>query len=240
MNRWLTRLFRPHTELDPEVARRLDAWRALPAIDERTPLEELRMLIVDVETTGLDPRRDRLLAIGAVSIERGRLQSGAGFEVLLHHEQVSPRDNILVHGIGPQEQARGIAPEQALLMFLEFAGKCPLVGYHAPFDEVVLGRALRETLGVRLPNPFIDLVHLLPRLFPEARLRRASLDDWLVHFGLRVHARHRAVYDSLATGELCLILLHRASARGISTLGALRAAAEAPAGFTAGGGVGGA
>jgi DNA polymerase-3 subunit epsilon len=240
MNHWLTRLFRPRTELDPGVVRRLDTWRALPAISERTPLAELRMLIVDVETTGLDPRRDRLLAIGAVSFEQGRLRSGAGFEVLLRHEETSPRENILVHGIGPQEQARGQTPEQALLAFLEYAGKSPLVGYHAPFDEAVLGRALRATLGVRLPNPFIDLVYLCPRLFPEAGLKRASLDDWLDHFGLRAHARHRAVYDSLATGELCLILLHRAMARGITTLGALRAAAEAPAVFSAGGGVGGA
>jgi DNA polymerase-3 subunit epsilon len=229
MNHWLTRLFRPRTELPEDIGRRLDAWRAQPAIDERTPLDELRMLIVDVETTGLDPRRDRLLAIGAVSIEQGRLRSGTGFEVLLRHEETSPRENILVHGIGPQEQARGQAPERALLAFLEFAGKSPLVAYHAPFDELVLGRALRETLGVRLPNPFLDIAHLAPRLVPEAGLKHASLDDWLDHFGLRVHARHRAVYDCLATGELLLILLARAEAAGIGTLSQLRAAAEPPA-----------
>jgi DNA polymerase-3 subunit epsilon len=237
---WLTRLFRPRTELPEDIRRRLDAWRDLPGTGDATSLDALRLVVVDVETTGLDPRRDRLLAIGAVSVEHRRLRAGTGIEALLRHEETSPRESILVHGIGPQEQARGLAPEQALAAFLEYAGKCPLVAYHASFDELVLGRALRESLGVRLSNPFIDLAHLAPRLVPEARLKRASLDDWLDYFGLRTHVRHRAVYDCLATGELLLILLQRATAQGITTLGALRAQAEPPAGFSAGRGVGGA
>lgn len=232
---WLARLFRPRTELPEEIQRRLDVWRHLPDTDDATPLDALRLVVVDVETTGLDPRRDRLLAIGACAIEGGKLAAGAALEVLLKSEEASPRANILVHGIGPQEQARGQAAEPALLAFLEFAGHAPLVAFHAAFDQAVLGRALRETLGVRLPNPFIDLAHLAPKLVPEARLKHAGLDDWLDYFRLRVHARHRAVHDALATAELGLILLDRARAAGIESLAQLRAAAEPPAARLAGG-----
>jgi DNA polymerase-3 subunit epsilon len=226
---WLARLFRPRAELPEEIRRRLDAWRDQPETGDATPLDALRLVVVDVETTGLDARRDRLLAIGACAIEGRRLAAGAALEVLLRHDEASPRANILVHGIGPQEQARGQATEQALLAFLEFAGHSPLVAFHAPFDQVVLGRALRETLGARLPNPFIDLAYLAPRLVPEARLKQAGLDDWLDYFRLRAHTRHRAVHDALVTAELCLILLDRARAAGLGTLAQLRAAAEPPA-----------
>ncbi len=110
--------------------------------------------------------------------------------------------------------------------FLEFARKDVLVAFHAPFDQAVLDRAARETLGLRLLNPFIDLADLAPALAPEARLGRAGLDDWLAYFGLRAAQRHRAAYDAVATGELLLILLARARVRGIVTVSALRALGE--------------
>lgn len=223
---FLSRLFRPTVELPATLAGRADAWRALPPANDAVALERARLVVVDVETSGLDPRKDRLLAIGACPVEGLRLQPGAGFGALLRQSEASGRDNILIHGIGPQEQAGGILPEEALMGFLEFARKDVLVAFHAPFDRAVLDRAARETLGLRLLNPFIDLADLAPALVPEARLGRASLDDWLAYLDLRAAQRHRAAYDAVATGELLLILLARARARGIATVSALRALGE--------------
>lgn len=222
----LARLFGPAVELPPAMAARLAAWRALAPDPERTPLGEAQFVVVDVESSGLDARRDRLLAIGACALTRARLDVGRTFERVVFQEQVSSKANILVHGIAPTEQAAGFPAEQALLDFLEFAGAHVLLAYHAPFDRIMLDRATREHLGVRLGNPWIDLAWLAPALVPEARLPRASLDDWFGHFGITVRARHRAVDDVHATGELMLILLARARARGVETIGALLALAE--------------
>ncbi len=234
----LRRLFRPVIELAPALARRAAAWRALPSLNDATTLAQARLVVVDVETTGLDPRRDRLLAIGACAVEGGRLHTGAGYEALLRQAIVGARENILIHGIGPQEQATGAAPEEALMGFLEFARKDLLVAFHAPFDQAVLDRAARAALGLRLLNPFIDLADLAPALCPEARLPHAGLDDWLAYFGLRAAQRHRAAHDAIATGELLLILLHRARMRGVVSVSALRALVERRA--SAGAGMGGA
>jgi DNA polymerase-3 subunit epsilon len=117
--------------------------------------------------------------------------------------------------------------EQALMDFLELAGAHVLLAYHAPFDRIMLDRATREYLGVRLVNRWIDLAYLAPALVPEARLPRASLDEWFHYFGIYVRARHRAIDDVHATGELMLILLERARARGMQTIGALLAETEA-------------
>lgn len=223
---FLRRLFRPTAELPAELARRAAAWRALPPVNDATPLVQARLVVVDVETSGLNPHKDRLLAIGSCPVEGLRLQPGAGFGALLRHSEVSGRDNVLLHGIGPQEQAGGTSPEAALMGFLEFARKDVLVAFHAPFDQAVLDRAVRETLGLRLLNPFIDLADLAPALVPEARLGRTGLDDWLTYFSLRAAQRHRAAHDAVVTGELLLILLARARMRGIATLSALRALGE--------------
>jgi len=223
----LARLFGPAVELSPEMAARLAAWRALVPDPEQTLLGAARFVVVDVESSGLDVRRDRLLAVGACALERGRLTVGASFERVIFQAQVSTKANILVHGIAPTEQAGGLPAEQALMDFLELAGAHVLLAYHAPFDRIMLDRATREHLGVRLANRWIDLAYLAPALVPEARLPQASLDDWFRYFGIYVRARHRAIDDVLATGELMLILLSRARARGMQTIGELLVTAEA-------------
>lgn len=222
----LTRLFRPHVELPSGLAARLRAWRHLPGLDERTPVSLARFVVVDVETSGLNPRRDRLLSIGAVAVEGGRLRPGEGFEATVQNPVPSARDNILVHGIGIDAQAGGIPADAALMGLLELARHDVLVGFHADFDKAVLERAAREQLGVRLPNLWLDLARLAPLLVPEARLAGKGFDDWLEYFGLRAHARHSAAYDAFAAGELLLVLLSRAGRAGLATLGQVLAAGE--------------
>lgn len=222
---WLHRLFRPHVELDAEVAQRLTAWQALPAGNGRTHILEQRFVVLDTETSGLDPRRDRPLALAAVAVTAGRIRAG-GVARVLRQTQPNGVDNILVHGITPTAQAAGVAVETALLELLEFVGKDPLVAFHAAFDREVLARACRETLGVRLPNPWIDVAALADDLAPEAITARADLDALLAYFAIRAGERHRAVSDAWATAELFLILLARARDRRVETVSALQACAE--------------
>jgi len=236
---WVRRVLGRPIELPPGFAERLAAWRDRPAVDERLPLADGRYIVVDVETSGLNPRRDLLLAIGAVPVEGGRLRPGEGFEVVIRSTEWVARDSILIHGIGPQAQAAGTEPVEALTAFLDYIGKDPLVAYHAPFDQVVLERALRQTLGLDLPNPWLDLAWLAPALVPDAGLPRAGLDAWLEHFGLRALVRHRATDDAFVTAELLLVLLARARQAGTMTFHDLRAVAERRARLTTGGGIGG-
>lgn len=235
-----TRLFRPHVELSEGLAQRMRAWRELPAAEEREPFAQARFVVADVETSGLDARRDRLLAVGAVAVQAQRLLPGQGYEAYLRVATPSTRENILVHGITPQVQTSGAAPDEALMGFLEFARRDVLVGYHASFDQTVLDRAVRTQLGVRLLNPWIDLAQLAPALCSEARLARQGLDDWLGWFGLRAHVRHSAASDAFASAELLLILLARAARQGLTSVSQLRAACERQARLLPGGGAGGA
>lgn len=227
----LTQWWRPRIKLAPGLDSRLRAWRHRPAVDENVALADARVVVVDVETTGLHVRRDRLLSIGAVAIDSGRLHPADGFSAVLKGVESAERENIVIHGIGPQAREAGTEPAEALVAFLEYAGKQPLAAYHAPFDRAMLERALRETLGVRLPNPWLDLAWLAPALAPDAPRPQAGLDAWLEHFGLRAHERHRATADAFVSAELLLILLARARTRGVTTVRALRAMAERHAGM---------
>ena len=89
--------------------------------------------------------------------------------------------------------------------------------FHSPFDQHMLGRALKESLDYRLQHPFMDVAALAPMLCPQTHLREAGLDAWINHFNLQVEERHNASADALATAELALILFSRARAQHIDS-----------------------
>ena len=195
------------------------------ALDER-PLARQRLVVVDLETSGLDLQRDHLLAIGAVVIEDGAIDLSQQFECTLRQADHRAGPSTLIHGIAPSAVAAGREPDEALLDFMQFVDDSPLLAFHAPFDQHMLERALRERLGYRLRHPFLDAAVLAPLLCPEAPPYR-GLDEWLEHFQLQASERHHASADALATAELALILFSKARRQGLDNLAELQRKAQA-------------
>ncbi len=193
-----------------------------PAVLGDGTLRDQRWVVVDLETSGLNLHRDQVLSIGAVVIEDGAVDFSQLFERTLQRTDTKLSPSVLIHGLGPSAIAAGSDPAEALLDFMAFVGDSPLLAFHAPFDQHMLGRALKDTLGYRLAHPFLDVADLAPMLCPDATLREAGLDDWVNHFKLYVGERHHASADALATAELMLILLSRARQQQIDTPHALQ------------------
>ncbi len=188
----------------------LDAWRGrrVPGLQA----EPTRWVVLDVESSGLDPRRDRLLAIAAIAVQvgpqRAVIELGDSFEVVLQQPDAGPvppdRSNILLHGIGVGAQRAGVARPAALAAFLNFVGPSPLVAFHAAFDRSLIERAFTaEQLPVPA-NPWLDLEPLAAVLKPGVKAR--SLDEWMAALQVRCAVRHQAAADTLATAELLLKL----------------------------------
>ena len=151
--RWLSRLFGsvpPALVLPPEQRAALADWQRLPAVDLDAAHQRCRYVVVDVETSGLNMKIDRLISIGAVALVNGRIDFADAFAVILRQDQVSSDANILIHGIGGSAQSEGIDPATALLAFLGYIGKAPLVAYHAFFDRAMIEKAMHQHLGAEL------------------------------------------------------------------------------------------
>lgn len=206
---WLSRFFAAPPELTPEQSQRLTAWQALPATDLRQPFPLSRYVVVDVETSGLNLAKDRLIAIGAVAVQAGKINLADSLEIVLQQRQASNRDNILIHGIGGTAQEEGVQPVEALLLFLEYLGKSPLIAFHVDFDETMVRRALKSKIGMNFKHPWVDLAYIAPALYPDLAHRFRALDDWTNYFGIRNYARHNALADALSTAQLFLALNER-------------------------------
>jgi DNA polymerase-3 subunit epsilon len=204
----LDRWFRSAARLQPHLEARLRKLTEQSPPPMRERHGNSRYVTVDVETSGLDMRRDRVLSIGAVSVVGGQIDLAGCFEAVLRQPESSSRDNILVHRIGGQRQMAGEDPAETLVRFLEYVGRAPLVAFRAEFDQTMLDRALKETLGVTTQSAWIDLAKVLPALYPSNDCR--TMDDWLARMHVRMLDRHDALADALATAQMLQVALHAA------------------------------
>lgn len=193
---------------------RVNRWRAVPKADLARRHNAARYVVVAVETSGPDMRRDRLIAIGAVGVAQGYLELGDSFERVLRQDKASADANILIHGIGGETQLSGVEPSDAVIAFLEYLGKAPLVAFRAKFGQAMLARSVRSILGYPFSHPWIDLALLLPELFPGTR--HTSLDDWLAHFGLLDGTHRHALADAFVAAQLLQIALDAADRAGLA------------------------
>lgn len=215
---WISRLFGGGSSsvvvLTPEQRQLITAWQQLPEEDANRRHTQGRYVVVDVESSGLNMKKDRLISIGAVALNDGQLDFCDAFQVVLRQERVSTTANILIHGIGGSAQSEGMDPVEALLAFLQYIGKSRLVAYHAFFDQSMIDKALGEYLGIELEQTWIDLAWVLPEFFRFRTNGRVALDDWLQLFGIENILRHNAVSDAYATAKLLQVTIAAGARNG--------------------------
>ena len=181
-------------------------------------LSDCRLIVLDLETTGLNPSRDEVIAIGAVAIRGGIIHLSDQFDLILRRPELDIRETVLIHGIGPEALTQGQETEDALLYLLEWMNGDPILAYNSAFDQKFLERTLRAQIGYTLSHTWMDVADLMPAFFPNARTGGKGLDHWADYFGLEVTERHHAASDALATAELTLVALNKARKEGVKTL----------------------
>lgn len=169
--------------------------------------ESVREIVLDTETTGLDPRSGhRLVEIGCVEL-RNHVPTGHSFHVYLNPQRDMPSEAFAVHGLSAEflSQHRTFAEEAA--DFLAFIGDAPLVIHNASFDMGFLNAELTGLGLAALPmERAVDTVRLARRRFPGAA---ASLDALCSRFGIdnSARTRHGALLDAELLAEVYLELL---------------------------------
>ena len=160
---------------------------------------------LDLETTGLDPRLDRIVEVGAV-IFRGN-------EVLGTHEtlvdpgiRIHPRITA-IHGITNKMTTGSPTPEEAVSELERFIGSRPLVIQNAPFDLGFIQETRRVLSGSPLGNDVFDTCRLAPLVFPG--MSSYSLGPLSKALGISAKREHRAVDDSLAAMGVFLKCMER-------------------------------
>lgn len=223
-NRW-QRLRLAGRKINPLAERNL---HALERLRPRDPAASHRYVVVDLETTGLDPSKDRVVSVGAFRVVNGRVRLGEVFSELVNPGRDIPADSIMVHAIVPDMIADARPAWEVFEDFLQYLGDDILVAHHARFDMYFINWVMREQYGFRLQNLVVDTVlmcrHALlePDPYGQRRgARRCSLDALAERFGVHVPERHTAIGDALATALIFQRLLLELERAGWKTLAEL-------------------
>lgn len=159
----------------------------------------------DLETTGLDPRRDAIIEIGAVKYRGGEVIGR--FQQLINPQRAVP-DQVTVITSITNEMVAGQPPlSEVLPAFLAFVGGLPVVAHNAWFDV----NFIRQSGGLN-HNSVVDTLDLAAVLLPRAA--RYSLTNLVIEQGLEPEdandrQSHRAQYDAEQTARLYLTLWER-------------------------------
>lgn len=167
-------------------------------------------LAVDLELTGLNPRRHEIVAIGAVPIRGGRVVLGDAFYTLVRPDRPSEIEAVLVHKLRAEDLAGAPPLEQALTLLLaRLAGSLP-VFHTAAVERAFLGRQLKR-LRLRLP-PAAD-TEVLARLWlrdggdgERAPRPAVPLTRLATLLGQRAYPPHHALGDALTTANAFIAL----------------------------------
>ena len=118
----------------------------------------------DCETTGLDPKKDKIVSLSAIKIQGNQILTSQSLNLLIEQDALIASDSIVVHHIRnidvvekESRSERLMTERQAVKEFLEFIKGSTLVGYYLEFDVAMVNQVVKPWLGVTLPNQQIEV-----------------------------------------------------------------------------------
>ncbi|QGU04433.1 exonuclease domain-containing protein [Corynebacterium comes] len=192
----------------------LKEFYATPPPADATPLAELPLLAVDVETTGMDPKKHQLVSIGWVPVNGASIDlAGAGYVILRGTEGFSVGPSATIHQLTDDEIAAGIDHADAVEQLLRALAGRVMLGHFVAMEEGFLSLACQEIFNAPLKVPTVDTFAIerrhMERMGTYPRGEDLRLARVRQRYGLPDYHNHNALTDALACAEQ--YLAHRAT-----------------------------
>ena len=152
-------------------------------------------IVIDIETTGLDPVKDCIMEISAVKYRKNRKVDE--YVVLISIDRRVPLHITELTGITNEMLEGALDITSALQGFIDFVGEDILVGYNVPFDLAFLTTASERYLLRGIFNDYVDVMQIAMEKLPF--LGRAKQIVVAKYFGISTEGSHRALNDC----EIC-------------------------------------
>jgi DNA polymerase-3 subunit epsilon len=191
-----------------------------------TPLEAVRYVVVDTELTSLDSQSNRILSIGAVTMDGSKIRMGQQFYRIVNPGIDVPAETVIIHGLRPVDVVEGGSPSQTVADFLKFAEGAVLVGHFVGIDLAALKKELASACA-RLEEPALCTARIQRWLdlrrsaYQEDRghhVESVDLASLAKRYGMEVREAHHALYDAFLTARLWQRLMHQLGSYGVKTL----------------------
>ncbi len=149
-------------------------------------------IVLDVETTGLDYTKEKIIEFGAVKLVNGEITDK--FETLINAKQHIRKSSEAIHGISEEMLADAPTEEEIFPKIFEFIGDYPIVAHNAIFDFSFLNRTSKRLYNKPLENHHIDTQIMFKEVYPQ--LESCGLESLMNTFNVDFSTRHRAFADA--------------------------------------------
>ena len=165
-------------------------------------------LAIDLETTGLDHRKDVILSFGHVTLSGGTIVLASSEHRVVRIDRDIPAASAVIHQITDDEAAQGEDLGVILADLLAVLAGKVLIAHHAQIETTFISRACQQVYGLPMPVPVVDTQVLAQRQLERRQIAYKGSDLRLHALGERYnlprYAAHNAFYDALSAAELFL------------------------------------
>ncbi len=173
------------------------------------PYNGNELVVLDTETTGLNPKKDEILSIGAVILKDNKILINSSFECFIKPSGNIDHESIKIHHIRECDLAHAIEPEKAIRKLLDFIENRPIVGYYIGFDHKMLSRYTKRIIGIKLPNQTIELSNMYYRRYRKSSSYEfvdLKFDTIMNNLDLPYLGKHDALNDAIMSAMMYLKL----------------------------------
>ena len=197
------------------------------AADKDLPVRDCEFVVFDTELTGLNQRKDEIIAIGAVRIRNLQICCGDTFYALIKPRGKLHTPSTLIHRITPRELLGAESIVDVLPRFIDFCGGAFLVGHHVPLDLIFVNLACQNYLGGIIHSSSLDTIRLAmaynnslngPYSKHHEKPNSYRLSSLSEEFHLPRFGEHNALQDALQTAYLFIYLIHKMRQGGTGTM----------------------
>ena len=157
------------------------------------PAKKVVEIVLDVETTGLDYTKEKMIEFAALRLENGKIKKE--YQTIINPEQHIRKSSIAVHGITEEMVKDAPTEAEAMPGILEFIGDNPIVAHNAIFDYSFINEAAKRTTGNAITNPMIDSQMMFKEVYPD--LESCGMEALMKRFNVSFNERHRAMADAM-------------------------------------------
>ena len=154
-------------------------------------------VVIDVETTGLDYTREKIIEFAGVKLVNGKVKEK--FETLINAKQHIRKSSQAVHGISQEDLVDAPEEEEIYPKIFEFIGDAPVVAHNAIFDYSFLNRTSKRLYDKPFENNYVDTQMMFKEVYPQ--YESCGLDTMVSVFGTTNKKRHRAMGDAMALAK---------------------------------------
>jgi DNA polymerase-3 subunit epsilon len=165
-----------------------------------------RYVILNTETTGLNPKKDVILSFGALGVTSDIIRIGDNFEVVILQYKYL-HDNDLSNEFLIESKLTKLAEYQAIQSLVEYIGNAILVGHRIHFDIEMINDVLEKMECGKLKNEALDIEIMHQKLLDITK--SFSLDDLIKHYKIPENERNSASDDAYSIALLFLKLKSR-------------------------------